>query len=169
MNAAVELVGDYWASGGWFALPLAAISFSIWYSFLRSRARLRSALAWEGADLGGADWTRAARRIEDEATRDFVVLAAWTAAAPLVGLAGTVGGMIRTFFSLAQGVGETGIHVAGGISQALITTQAGLAIAIPGLFGLARLERMASQFRVRTAAIQVERRARLYPCPEAAP
>ncbi|MDH5257918.1 MAG: MotA/TolQ/ExbB proton channel family protein [Gammaproteobacteria bacterium] len=54
--------------------------------------------------------------------------------APLMGLLGTVTGMIETFDSLQ----DMTLHsasggIAGGISQALITTQLGLTIAIPGL------------------------------------
>ncbi len=53
-------------------------------------------------------------------------------AAPLTGLLGTVVGMLSTFFglSVAQG-GNTIDLVAGGISEALITTQTGLLLAIP--------------------------------------
>lgn len=51
--------------------------------------------------------------------------------APLLGLLGTVLGMIRAFTQLAvQGVG-TPATLGGGISEALITTAAGLAVAIP--------------------------------------
>lgn len=51
--------------------------------------------------------------------------------APLLGLLGTVLGMIRAFTELAvQGVG-TPATLGGGISEALITTAAGLAVAIP--------------------------------------
>lgn len=54
--------------------------------------------------------------------------------APLIGLLGTVIGMIETFDSL----GDMSLYsqsggIAGGISQALFTTQMGLAVAIPGL------------------------------------
>lgn len=50
---------------------------------------------------------------------------------PLLGLLGTVLGMIRAFTQLAvQGVG-TPATLGGGISEALITTAAGLAVAIP--------------------------------------
>jgi len=54
--------------------------------------------------------------------------------APLLGLLGTVAGMIETFDSLTDSTlfAQSG-GIAGGISQALITTQLGLAIAIPGL------------------------------------
>lgn len=71
--------------------------------------------------------------------KDLVLLAALTAAAPLLGLLGTVGGMIATFDAVAEVSGQTGTRVAGGISQALITTQFGLVVAMPGVVGLAHL------------------------------
>jgi biopolymer transport protein ExbB len=56
------------------------------------------------------------------------------AAAPLLGLLGTVIGMIETFDSLGDmSLFSQSGGIAGGISQALITTQMGLAVAIPGL------------------------------------
>lgn len=56
------------------------------------------------------------------------------AVAPLLGLLGTVDGMIETFDSLAdmELFSQSG-GIAGGISKALFTTQMGLAISIPGL------------------------------------
>ena len=51
--------------------------------------------------------------------------------APLMGLLGTVGGMLNTFSGLANASGETIDVVAGGIAEALITTETGLVIAIP--------------------------------------
>jgi len=55
------------------------------------------------------------------------------AVTPLLGLLGTVLGMIKVFGVIMEaGVGNPGV-LAGGISQALITTQMGLAVAIPGL------------------------------------
>jgi biopolymer transport protein ExbB len=53
--------------------------------------------------------------------------------APLLGLLGTVAGMIRVFDVIsAAGVGHPNA-LAGGISEALITTAAGLTVAIPAL------------------------------------
>lgn len=53
-------------------------------------------------------------------------------AAPLTGLLGTVIGMLGTFFGLSVSTGGNTIDlVAGGISEALITTQTGLVLAIP--------------------------------------
>ena len=52
---------------------------------------------------------------------------------PLLGLLGTVIGMIKVFAVItAQGVGDAGV-LAGGISEALVTTAAGLTVAIPSL------------------------------------
>lgn len=53
---------------------------------------------------------------------------------PLIGLLGTVGGMIETFDSLGSMTLYTQSGgIAGGISQALFTTQLGLVVAVPGL------------------------------------
>jgi biopolymer transport protein ExbB len=53
------------------------------------------------------------------------------AVSPLLGLLGTVTGMIETFQSITLfGTGDPKL-MSGGISQALITTQLGLAVAIP--------------------------------------
>lgn len=57
--------------------------------------------------------------------------------APLMGLLGTVLGMISTFSEIASNTAGVNMNqLAGGIWQALITTAAGLAIAIPALFFL---------------------------------
>lgn len=55
------------------------------------------------------------------------------AVSPLLGLLGTVLGMIKVFVAIElQGTGNAGA-LAGGISEALITTAAGLCIAIPAM------------------------------------
>ena len=53
--------------------------------------------------------------------------------APLLGMCGTVTGMINSFSVMAEAAGLDPGAVAGGISEALITTAAGLLIAIPGV------------------------------------
>jgi biopolymer transport protein ExbB len=69
-------------------------------------------------------------------TRDLKVMKIFVSAAPLVGLLGTVTGMLSTFEALASGSGaeKTVGMIASGISEALITTETGLVIALPGLF-----------------------------------
>ncbi|WP_445938734.1 MotA/TolQ/ExbB proton channel family protein [Pseudomonas sp.] len=57
-----------------------------------------------------------------------------SAVAPLLGLLGTVTGMIVTFQAITQGGGGDSRLMADGISQALVTTVLGLVVAIPLLF-----------------------------------
>lgn len=68
--------------------------------------------------------------------RDLRVMKICVSAAPLLGLLGTVTGMLATFSALATGSGgdKTMGLVAEGISEALVTTETGLVIALPGLF-----------------------------------
>jgi len=68
--------------------------------------------------------------------RDLRVMKICVSAAPLLGLLGTVTGMLTTFSALASGSGgeKTMGMVASGISEALVTTETGLVIALPGLF-----------------------------------
>ena len=78
------------------------------------------------------------RRLQDEAQDAFrqqrIALGAMIAAAPLLGLLGTVSGLVRTFESLSMHAGQKSMEeLAGGISQVLIATESGLAVAIPAL------------------------------------
>ena len=73
------------------------------------------------------------RHVAHELERYLNALGTIAAIAPLLGLLGTVIGMIKVFAVItAQGVGEPRV-LAGGISEALVTTAAGLTVAIPSL------------------------------------
>jgi biopolymer transport protein ExbB len=66
--------------------------------------------------------------------RGLITLAVLAAIAPMLGLLGTVSGMIETFQSITLfGTGDPKL-MSGGISQALVTTELGLAVAIPLVF-----------------------------------
>jgi biopolymer transport protein ExbB len=75
-----------------------------------------------------------------ELERGLPALATVVAAAPLLGLLGTVLGMIQVFEGISLESAVRGEVLAVGIAQALITTAAGLMIAIPALFLHAYLE-----------------------------
>jgi biopolymer transport protein ExbB len=68
--------------------------------------------------------------------RQLKIMKLCVGVAPLLGLFGTVTGMLATFAALASGSGgeQTMGDIAKGISEALITTEAGLVVALPGLF-----------------------------------
>ena len=73
------------------------------------------------------------RQVVADLERYLNTLGTIAAVSPLLGLLGTVFGMIQVFGVITQaGVGNAGL-LAGGISKALITTAAGLSVAIPAL------------------------------------
>lgn len=73
------------------------------------------------------------RQVVHELERYLNTLGTIAAISPLLGLLGTVIGMIKVFTAITSaGVGNPAV-LAGGISEALITTAAGLSVAIPSL------------------------------------
>ena len=75
----------------------------------------------------------AANQVIHDLERFLAPLGTIAAVAPLLGLLGTVIGMIKVFTAIMlEGTGNAAV-LAGGISEALITTAAGLAVAIPAL------------------------------------
>jgi len=75
------------------------------------------------------------RHVVHELDRFVGALGTIASLSPLMGLLGTVLGMIRTFNSITtEGIGNPAA-LAGGIAEALITTAAGLTVAIPALIG----------------------------------
>jgi biopolymer transport protein ExbB len=77
------------------------------------------------------------------------------AAAPLLGLLGTVLGMLQTFFGIStSGGAETAGVVASGISEALVTTQTGLTIALPGLFIVMLIQRQRYGLEAKLARLE---------------
>lgn len=75
----------------------------------------------------------AAGQVVHNLERYIAMLGTIAAITPLIGLLGTVVGMIQVFTAIMlEGTGNAGV-LAGGISKALITTAAGLSIAIPAM------------------------------------
>lgn len=89
-------------------------------------------------EMAGDDLEAVGIRLDEQLAEESSVLnrglptvAVLAAVSPLLGLLGTVTGMIETFQSITLfGTGDPKL-MSGGISQALITTQLGLAVAIP--------------------------------------
>lgn len=79
--------------------------------------------------------------------RSLPLIGVLAAVAPLLGLLGTVTGMMSTFEVMSQFGTGNAKGMAGGISEALITTETGLVIAIPGLYMKNFLERRAQGLR----------------------
>ena len=87
----------------------------------------------QGRDVMKESIQEAAGHVVHDLERYLNTLGTVAAVAPLLGLLGTVVGMIRVFTEITvQGTGNANA-LAGGISEALITTAAGLVVAIPAL------------------------------------
>lgn len=99
--------------------PIASIMKAGLLKTGRSREEIENAIA----SAGGVEMSRL--------ERGLIGLATCATIAPLLGFLGTVTGMIRSFEAIAQqGLNNPGL-VASGISEALITTAAGLMISLP--------------------------------------
>lgn len=128
--------GFRWFVGGGPVMPLLLVVGLVLYALIIERAlAIRAAV----------------RRAEPlDAAGGLLVLRALIAAAPLLGLLGTVTGMIACFEGLVEG-GRTE-DVGLGIGYALRTTEYGLTLAVPAIV----LERLISR---RSARYDAERRA----------
>ncbi len=172
-------VKAYFAAGGPVIPVLCALLFLLWFAIgyrfilLRRGTRLPLPVVCQairqGKPLPGAGYLPEAcrtlithgpskagfRRLAMRLRRLEKFTTSLVLVAPLLGLLGTVGGMIETFDSLAEMAlfSQSG-GIAGGISKALFTTQMGLAVAVPGYFLTALLKRMQKNRRSELLALQ---------------
>lgn len=96
----------------------------------------------------------AAAQVVHELERFLTLLSTIANMAPLIGLLGTVLGMIQVFADIMLFGTGNAADLAGGISQALITTAAGLTIAIPAMISHRYFER-----HVESLVVQLEGQA----------
>lgn len=81
-----------------------------------------------------------------EVDRRLAFLNVMVVAAPLFGLLGTVLGMLLTFKAIGIGGSSTSDIIAKGISEALIATQTGMVVAIPGLVAVFLAKRWRNEY-----------------------
>jgi hypothetical protein len=126
-------VTDLWTwfhSGGWTMVALCVLALTLWFlileRFFATGARIRALKLRQGLeDTPVPGW------VSLSGLRRMGLIRACILIAPLLGLLGTVTGMIETFGSVLRGGYIT--EMSDGIRKALLTTQYGLAIAAPGL------------------------------------
>lgn len=117
---------------------------------------LAEAMDWAGSDRSApaieAEMTRRGNEVLSSLGSGIRLLELIAMVAPLIGLLGTVTGMIRAFRDLAMAEGSANASIlAGGIWEALVTTAAGLIVAIPAAVAAGLLSA-----RVERAGIAVE-------------
>ena len=137
------------------AIAIYATLFSVWRHLSSTRkavvknewqtSHFGNALPWNAATPSARETERsyAAYELDEMAwvERRLPFLTILISSAPLLGLLGTVAGMLITFSGMAAGNDAPIDTISTGISRALVTTQAGLVIAIPAAFLLALLKR----------------------------
>src|SRR5688572_1460843 len=122
MSALFDLIDK----GGWVMMAIVALSvvlYSRCFKLLLTVRRLRGNVRNAATALGSQ--RPMLRRMSDEAQETFrqqrMALGAMIAAAPLLGLLGTVSGMEKTFESLSASAGEKSMEgLASGISEVLV-------------------------------------------------
>ncbi len=148
------MIGEWFANselflaGGWVMVAILALSVVMWilildryYCFFRVRPRLVAEVARTWSSRPSSE-PQVNRRLREALAASFngrlssfmVTIHVITAVLPLLGLLGTVTGMIKTFEVMTSfGTGNVR-GMAEGISQALITTMAGLMTALAGMY-----------------------------------
>ena len=143
----ILLIERYWFY--WAQLP--DLRKQLYEDWLRQPANLAPSLTYRRIETLAND-------LKTEASRNMLPLQALVAILPLLGLLGTVSGMIKVFDVITVfGTGNTR-GMASGISEALVTTMAGLFTALSGLYFVSDLESRAEDLARRFEAELVEDR-----------
>lgn len=135
------------------------------YVFLRTSypALVSGVIArWQARSERYSWYARQLRRMEIaeldyQLRRSLPLIRSLTVVLPILGLLGTVNGMIATF-TVMQLFGTGNVNgVANGISEALVTTMAGLVCALPGLyFGASLTQRSQVEMQKLTSLLQLD-------------
>ncbi|MEZ2746791.1 MotA/TolQ/ExbB proton channel family protein [Halopseudomonas bauzanensis] len=154
MSEALWLLRDFLDSGGWVLWTILCFTIVLWTLMVERLWYLWRIFPKRSAGLQNR-WLRrtdhssaAARHIREawlsvarqRLNRFMPMIRVLIAMCPLLGLLGTVSGMIQVFDVLSiSGTGNPRA-MAAGVSRATVPTMAGMVIAISGLFCLARLD-----------------------------
>jgi biopolymer transport protein ExbB len=144
----IDAVNNFMLRGGpvlWLIAWLLLIKWSliferIWYLNTAHKANVKSTLAAWGARTDTKSWsahqirTMMISKISLDVRNTLPIIEVLVTICPLLGLIGTVTGMIEVFFVMAVSGGGDAKSMAGGVSKATIPTMAGMVGAISGIF-----------------------------------
>jgi biopolymer transport protein ExbB len=150
-------VRDFVETGGDVLLAIAAVTFAMWclllerfwyYRWIQPDDAERRLAIWSARDDHSSWMAHQIHRMlvsemEIELERNLLVIGALVALCPLLGLLGTVTGMIEVFDVMAVSGSGNARGMAGGVSKATLPTMAGMVAALSGLIFNVQLERYA--------------------------
>jgi biopolymer transport protein ExbB/TolQ len=128
---------EWFAQGGLPIMAILALSVVLYtrcFKLLLRLAAMRRELVRRAGPTGADALQREREEAQQLFARHRISLGAMIAAAPLLGLLGTVSGMAQTFEHLGGSAGGKSMEgLARGISEVLVATEAGLSVAIPAM------------------------------------
>lgn len=156
---AIAAIKAFLDQGGPILIGIAALTFvmwtlafeRLWYFKGGLKGDVQKALnAWEARSerkSWNAHQIRYAliSRVEEKVNTNMDMIATMVSLCPLLGLLGTVTGMIEVFNVLSVTGGGDAKEMAGGVSKATIPTMAGMVAALSGLFANTYLTRIANR------------------------
>jgi biopolymer transport protein ExbB len=153
----LEALGQFLDKGGPVLLWLGVLAFilwtlvfeRVWYFQTAVKSDMKATVdTWEARNERTSWEAHQIREMLVSQVRQKIfsslpMVATLVALAPLMGLLGTVTGMIDVFHTLAVTGGGDAKAMAGGVAKATLPTMAGMVIAISGVFAKSYLERKA--------------------------
>lgn len=155
----IEAIRNFMEMGGFLMPWIALLTFVMWTLAFERIWYFKGALkgdvqrnldvwearterkSWNAHQIRNAMVSRMSARIR----QNMDIIAALVAICPLMGLLGTVTGMIEVFSVLATTGGGDAKSMASGVSKATIPTMAGMVAALSGVFVNIYLERVATR------------------------
>ena len=157
MSGAFEAVGDFLNRGGNVLLVIFFATLAMWTLILERQWYFRVVYPRESREIlkrwhaRGDQLSWRAHQIRElwiseasqQLSRSLSLINTLVALCPLLGLLGTVTGMIEVFDVMAAAGSSNARAMATGVSKATIPTMAGMVAAISGLYYSVRLQRFA--------------------------
>jgi biopolymer transport protein ExbB len=157
LTDAFAALGAFMDQGGYLMYGIAAITLCMWVLVFERIMYFKGGLRGD-VQLSLTEWesrkerkswnahqirTGMVSRMNEKISTNMDMIATLIAICPLMGLLGTVTGMIEVFQILATSGGGDAKSMAGGVSKATIPTMAGMVAAISGVFANTYLTRIA--------------------------
>ena len=133
----MSLIVQLLERGGWVMPVIAGLSVLLYWRCFRLLISLWTLRRQLRATASRKDLHRQQLEARESFRRQRAAIGPMIAAAPLLGLLGTVSGMGKAFGGLSSAAGGRVMEdLAGGISEVLLATESGLTVAIPAMLFL---------------------------------